>query len=110
MRGDVTDAALAHPGISGFVEQCRYPQLEIQSRGDEQVRAAEQRHKARLGLHEMRILVAIGDRCDRAAVTDDLARNGGVGSERRDDLERLAGRLRAERSPQRCEYECNERA
>ena len=86
--GDVAGAALGDLPVAGAVEQRRHPELEVEAGGDEQVGVAQHGHEAGLGLDEVGILVALGDRGDGALVADDLAGDGAVGREAGDDLER----------------------
>src|SRR6185295_640565 len=86
--GDVAGSTLRDLGVAGLVEQGRDPQLEIEPGRDEQIRVCEQRHEAWLRLYVMRVLVANGDRVHLAAVAHNLASDGGVGRERRHDLDR----------------------
>src|SRR5205823_11484984 len=76
--GDVARPALCHLGIVRFVEQRWYPQLEVETRRDEHVGLAQQRHEARLRLDVMRVLVAGGNRAYDAPIPDDFARDGPV--------------------------------
>jgi hypothetical protein len=57
VRGHVAGPALGHLPVVGAVEQRRDPELEVESGGDKDVRVPKQCHEARLGLHEVRVLV-----------------------------------------------------
>ncbi len=88
IRGDIPRAAFCDFGISCLVEQCRDPQLEIESRGHEDIGTRKERHEARLGLHVVWILIPLRDCADFTPIADDFSRDRGVGRERGDDLDR----------------------
>ena len=83
---DVTGPALGDLAVAGAVEQRRHPELQIETGGDEQIGVAQDRHEAGLGLHEMRIFVALGDGGDGAFVADDFPGDGSVRGKAGDDL------------------------
>ena len=88
---DVSRTSIHDLPVAGTIQEGRYPELEIHSRGHKQIGVAENRHEAGLGLNEVGVLVSLRDRGDRALVADDLSRNGAIGRQARDDLGRRGG-------------------
>ena len=89
--GDVAGTALEDLPVARPVEQCGNPELQIHAGGHEQICVPQHGHKAGLRLHEVRILVALGNRGDGAAVTHNLPGDRTVGGEAGDDLYRRGG-------------------
>jgi hypothetical protein len=79
LRGvDEAGSAGLHLGVSRVGEQRRRPaDLELEADFDEEVGALQFQQVRRLGVDEVRILEAGGDRRDLDARAADLARDGG---------------------------------
>jgi len=88
VRRHVSRSTLIDLRIVRLVEQRGDPELEIEAGSDEEVCARQRRHEARLGLDVVGVLVADGDRADRAAVSHDLAGDSGIRGERSHHLDR----------------------
>ena len=78
----MTWAASDHFPVVGPIEQGRDPQFEIEAGGNEDISPLDHGREAGPRVHEMRILIASGDRPNVPKVSGDFSGNGCVGWQR----------------------------
>ena len=82
VRNDATRAAVDYFRVVGPIEQARDPQFEIETGGNEDISPLDHGHEAGPRVHEMRILIASGDRPNVPKVSGDFCGNGCEGGQR----------------------------
>ena len=93
-RIEIAVGARLDPGVARLVDQRRQPaDFQVAPDHHQQIRLVQLQHEARLGLDEVRILVAAGERFDGDLVAADLADDRRQVARRGDDVE--AGRFGA---------------